>query len=113
MKDDIFKPTTVDENLHEVSNDNSVKEVNFATSKMKLSRQHFHGTAFINIFALLMRRCIIRLISLHERWHSSISGVQFFSNADCDTDQYHVPANVKERLVVGKRATKKMLYAKI
>jgi hypothetical protein len=32
-KEDIFKPTIGKENLHEISNDNGVKLVNFATSK--------------------------------------------------------------------------------
>jgi hypothetical protein len=32
-KEDIFKPTTGNESLHNISNDNGVKVVNFATSK--------------------------------------------------------------------------------
>jgi hypothetical protein len=32
-REDIFKPTTVNESLHEISNDNVVMLVNFATSK--------------------------------------------------------------------------------
>jgi hypothetical protein len=34
----IFKPTIVNDNLHEESNDNGVRIVNFATSKFKLLR---------------------------------------------------------------------------
>jgi hypothetical protein len=32
-REDIFKPTTENESLHEISNNNGVKVVNFATSK--------------------------------------------------------------------------------
>jgi hypothetical protein len=32
-KEDIFKPTVVNESLHEISNDNGVRVVNVATSK--------------------------------------------------------------------------------
>jgi hypothetical protein len=32
-REDIFKPTTGNESLHEISNDNRVRLVNFATSK--------------------------------------------------------------------------------
>jgi hypothetical protein len=32
-KDDIFKPTTVSESLHEISNNNGVRAVNITTSK--------------------------------------------------------------------------------
>jgi exonuclease III len=33
FQEDIFKPTVGNENLHEISNDNVVRVVNFATSK--------------------------------------------------------------------------------
>jgi exonuclease III len=32
-REDIFKPTIGNENLHEISNDNEIREVNFATFK--------------------------------------------------------------------------------
>jgi hypothetical protein len=32
-REDIFKPTIENENLHEINNENGVKVVNFATSK--------------------------------------------------------------------------------
>jgi hypothetical protein len=34
-REDIFKPTNGNESLHEISNDNGVRVVNFATSKKK------------------------------------------------------------------------------
>jgi exonuclease III len=42
-REDIFKPTIRNEHLHEISNDNKVRLVNFATSKTsrpKLRRSH-------------------------------------------------------------------------
>jgi hypothetical protein len=37
-KEDIFKPTIENESLYEISNDNGVRVVNFATSKNLISR---------------------------------------------------------------------------
>jgi hypothetical protein len=54
-REDIFKPIIGNESLHEASNDNGVREVNFATS-----RSHFHTATFINTLGLLMVSHIIR-----------------------------------------------------
>jgi hypothetical protein len=37
----IFKPTTENESLHEISNDGGVTVVNFATSNIRLSKYNF------------------------------------------------------------------------
>jgi hypothetical protein len=37
-REDIFKPTTENENLHEISNNNGVRVVNFATSKNLIAK---------------------------------------------------------------------------
>jgi hypothetical protein len=37
-REDIFKPTFGNESLHEISNDNGVRALHFATSKFYLSR---------------------------------------------------------------------------
>jgi hypothetical protein len=37
-REDIFKPTIRNESLHEISNDNGVRVVNFAKSKILLSK---------------------------------------------------------------------------
>jgi hypothetical protein len=53
-REDIFKPTFGKESLHEISNDNGVRAVNFATSKISLSKvQCSHIAPFINILAHL------------------------------------------------------------
>jgi hypothetical protein len=52
--EDIFKPTTRNENLHKISTDNGVRMVNCATLKISLSKvQCSHITTFINTLELL------------------------------------------------------------
>jgi hypothetical protein len=51
-REDILKPTTGNENLHEISNDNGVRVVNFASSKnlivrsMMFSHRNIHKFRF-------------------------------------------------------------------
>jgi hypothetical protein len=65
--EDIFKPTTGNENLHEISNDNGVIVVNFATSE-KLLRD--------------------------RRPHSSIFDARSFRAAESGTDRYFLVINL-------------------
>jgi hypothetical protein len=54
-REDIFKPTIGNESLHETSNYNVVRAVNFATSKTLFLRvQCFHIEKFINTLDLLL-----------------------------------------------------------
>jgi hypothetical protein len=54
-REDIFKPIIGNESLHEASNDNGVRVLNFATSKNVIVRaQHFHTVTFINTLGLLL-----------------------------------------------------------
>jgi hypothetical protein len=49
-REDIFKPTIWNENLHEISNDNGVRLVNFATSKnLRVKIRCPHIATSINI----------------------------------------------------------------
>jgi exonuclease III len=53
-KEDIFKPTIGNESLHEISNDNGVRLVNFATSKNhRVKSRCSHIPASINILGRL------------------------------------------------------------
>jgi hypothetical protein len=53
-REDIFKPTIGNENLHEIMNDNGVTVVNFATSKNIIVKvQCYHIATFINILGHL------------------------------------------------------------
>jgi hypothetical protein len=47
--EDVFRPTMCNESLHEISNDNGVKVVNFIVSKIRLwNVQSSHIVTFIN-----------------------------------------------------------------
>jgi hypothetical protein len=55
--EDIFKPTTRNKSSHEISNDNGVRVVNFATAKNLPKVQCCHIITFINLLGhLLMER---------------------------------------------------------
>jgi hypothetical protein len=54
-REDIFKPIIGNESLHEASNDNGIRVVNFATSKnLIVKSQHSHTETFINTLGLLL-----------------------------------------------------------
>jgi hypothetical protein len=57
----IFKPTIGNESLHEISNDNGVRVVNFATSK-NCTVKSSHIVTYINLFGhLLMGRSTTKM----------------------------------------------------
>jgi hypothetical protein len=62
-REDIFKPKIGNESLHELSNDNGVRVVNFATSKnLIVKSKTIHITTFINILGhLQMEKSVFRL----------------------------------------------------
>jgi hypothetical protein len=53
-REDIFKPIIGNGSIHEVSNDNGVRVVNFATPKNLSRAQHSHTAKFINKLGLLL-----------------------------------------------------------
>jgi hypothetical protein len=63
-REDIFKPTNGNENLHDISDDNGVIVVNLAASQKSdfQNIRHSHIITFINLLGhLLMKRLTIRL----------------------------------------------------
>jgi hypothetical protein len=61
-REDILKPTTGNESLHEINNDNGVRVVNFATSKNLSKIQCFCIITFKNVLEnLLLERLTIKL----------------------------------------------------
>jgi endonuclease/exonuclease/phosphatase family metal-dependent hydrolase len=104
-KEDILKPTLGNESLHEISNDNGVRVVNFATSKILTVKRTItwaspDGKMHNKIDHILIDR----------RRHSSILGVRSFRAAECDTDHYLVVAKFRERLAVSKQITHKFVW---
>ncbi|PNF34812.1 hypothetical protein B7P43_G03788 [Cryptotermes secundus] len=108
-REDIFKPTIGNESLHEISNDNGVRVVNFATSKnltvksTMFPHRNIHKFTWTSPDGKIHNQ--IDHILIYRRWHSSILDVRSFRAADCDTDHYLVVAKVRERLAVNKKTT--------
>jgi hypothetical protein len=64
-REDIFKPTIGNESSHEISNDNGIRVVNFATSKnLVVKSTMFPHRSFLNTLGpLLMKRHTTRSIT--------------------------------------------------
>jgi len=104
----IFKRTIGNESLHQDSNDNSVRIVNFPTSKSLVVKKimflhrNFHKCTWTSHDGKTHNQ--IDHILIERRWHLSILDVRFFRESDCDTDHYLVVAKVTEILAVSKQA---------
>jgi hypothetical protein len=86
------------DSLHQDSNDNGVRRVNFATSKHLLFK-----TAVLPHHKFQKYTCCSPDGKTHNQtdhvltdriWHSSILDVQSLMGADCDTDHYVVIAKL-------------------
>jgi len=104
----IFKPTIGQESLHQDSNDNGVRLVNFATSKILVVKSTMFPHRNIHKYTWASpdgkTHNQIDHVLIDRRWHSSVLDVRSFRGADCDIDHYLVIAKVRERLAVGKQA---------
>jgi hypothetical protein len=101
--EDIFRPTIGNESLHEISNDNGIRVVNFATSKNLIVKSTMFPHCNIHKFTWTSNgktHSQIDHILIDGRRHSSILDVRSFRAADCDTDHYLVVAKFMERLAV-------------
>jgi hypothetical protein len=91
-REDIFKPTIGNGSLHETSNGNGIRVVNFATSK-NLEVRSVRST-LLNIPKYTWTSPDEKTdnqtnqILIHRWRHSSILDVQSFRAADCITDHY-------------------------
>jgi hypothetical protein len=110
-RENIFKPTTGNEGLHEISNDNGVRVVNFVTSKNLVVKSTMFPHRKIHKYTWTSPEGNTHNQNDHvltdKRLHSIILDVRSFRGADCDTDHYLVVANVREKLTVSKRAAQK------
>jgi endonuclease/exonuclease/phosphatase family metal-dependent hydrolase len=111
-REDIFKPIFGNESLHEASNDNGVRVVNFATSKNLIVKSTFphrdiHKHTWTSPDGVTHNQ--IDHILIDTRRHSNILDVQSFRGADCDTDHYLVVAKLRDRISISKRARQSLI----
>ena len=110
-RENIFKPTIGNENLHQDSKDNGARIVNFATSKNVIVKSTMFQ--YQNIRKYTRTSPDVKIynqtdhILIYRRWHSSILDVRSVRVVDCDTDHYLVFAKVRERLAISKQAAQK------
>jgi hypothetical protein len=111
-RENIFKPTIGNDSLHEISNDNVVRVVNFATSKNLVVKSTMfpHRKIHKHTWTSSERKTHNQIdhVLIDKRRHSTILDVRSFREADCDTDHYLVVVKVRERLAVSKRAAQKV-----
>jgi hypothetical protein len=94
----ILKPTIGNESLHEISNDNGVRLVNFATSKtlsvqgIMIQHRNIHKSIWTSSVGTTKK---IGHILVDRRRHSSILDVRSFRVADCEIDLYLVAATIR------------------
>ena len=110
-RENIFKPTIGQDSLHQDSNDNGVRLVNFATSKNLVVKSTMFPHRNIHKYTWTSpdgkTHNQIGHILIERRWQSSVLDVRSFRGADCDMDHYLMIANVRERLAVGKQAAQR------
>jgi endonuclease/exonuclease/phosphatase family metal-dependent hydrolase len=104
-REDIFKPTTGNESLHRIRNDNGVRVVNFATCKNLVKSTMFphrkiHKFTWTTPDGKAHNQ--IDHIFIDRRQHSSILDIRSFRAADCDPYHCLVVAKFRERLAVSK-----------
>ena len=109
-KADIFKPTIGDESLHQDSEDNCVRILNFTTSKYLIMgtifpHRNIHTHTWTSRDGKIHNR--IDHVLIDRKWHSYMINVRSFREADCDTDHCVVDATVRKRLEVNKHAAQK------
>jgi endonuclease/exonuclease/phosphatase family metal-dependent hydrolase len=103
-REDIFKPIIGNESVHETSNDNGVRVVNFATSKNLIvkSTTFPHRDIYKHTWTSPhgVTHNQIDHVLIDKRRHSNILDVLSFRRADCDTDHYLLVAKLRERISV-------------
>jgi endonuclease/exonuclease/phosphatase family metal-dependent hydrolase len=112
-REDIFKPTIGNESSHDISNDNGVRVVNFATYKNLVVKSTMFPHHSIHKYTWTSpdgkMHNQIDHIFIDRRQHSSILDVRSFRGSDCDSDHYLVVAKIRGRLAASKRPVNKMV----
>ena len=110
-RENIFKPTIGNDSLHQNSNDDGVRIVNFVTLKNLVVKSTTYPHRDIRKYNWTSpdgkAHNQIEHTLINRRLYSSILEVRAFSGADCVTDHCMVVAKVRERLAVSKEKTEK------
>jgi len=110
-RENIFKLTSGNVSLHQDSNDNVVRIVNFSTSKNLVVRSTMFLYSNIHKYAWTSPDGKTHNqndhVLIERRWHLSILDVRSFRGADGDTDHFLVVAEIRERLAVSKQSVQK------
>jgi hypothetical protein len=108
-REEIFKPIIGAESLHEISNDNGFRAVNFVKCKNLIVKSimfpHRNIHKFTRTSSDGKSHNQIDHILIDRRQHSSLFDVQSFKAADCDNNHYLVVEKVRERLAVSEQTT--------
>jgi len=111
-RENIFKPTIGQESLHQDSNDNGVRLINFATSQNLVVKSTMFPHRNIHKYTWTSpggkTHNQIGHVLIDRRWHSSVLDVRSLRGDDCDTYHYLVIGKVRERLAVGKQAAQRV-----
>ena len=111
-RENVFKPTIVIEHLHQDSNNNGVRIVNFATSKnlvvknMMFPHWNIRKDAWTSPDGKTHNQ--IDHILIFRRWHLNILDIRSIRGSDCDTGHSLLVAKVRERLAVSIQAAQKL-----
>jgi hypothetical protein len=110
--EDINKQTNGNKSLHEISNDNGVRLVNFATLKnLEVKSTMFpHRNIYKYTWKSPDGKTHNRIdhILVDRRRHSDVLDIRSFRAADCDIGHYLVVAKVTERLEVNKQRSQRL-----
>ena len=107
----IFRLTIGNESIHQDSNDNGIRIVNFAISKnfvvksTMFPHRNIHKYTWTSPDGKTHNQ--IDHILIDRRWHLSVLDVRSFKGAECDTDHYLVVAKARERIAVSKQAAQR------
>jgi len=105
-KEDFFRPTIGPESLHEESNDNGVRVINFATGKNLIVKstyfrhKNIHKQTWISPDGNTRNQ--IDHVLADKRRHTNVLDVRSYRGADCDSDHMLVIAKIRERLSLNK-----------
>jgi hypothetical protein len=110
-REGIFNPIIGNESLHEESNDNGVRVVNFATSMNLIfkSTSFPHRDTHKHIWTSPdgITHNQIDHVFIEKRRHSNILDIRSFRGVDCDTNHCRIVTKLRERISVSKRASQK------